>query len=53
MGQYLSPPQPYTSVLPEPKSNTLVVPERTGVVRRFIEMVAKMDVPDWKKWPSN
>jgi hypothetical protein len=51
LGQYLSPPRPYTSVLPEPNSNTLAVTESTGVIRRLLELVATMDVPDWKKEP--
>ena len=50
-GQYISPPQTYTSFLAEPKSNTLLVTERTSVIRRLIETAAKMDVPDWKKEP--
>ena len=47
--QYLSPPQPWTSFFAEPKSNTLLVTERTSVIRTLIDIAAKMDVPDWKK----
>jgi type II secretory pathway component GspD/PulD (secretin) len=49
--QHLSPPRAYTSFLAEPKSNTLLITERTSVIRRLIEIAAKMDVPDWKKEP--
>jgi len=49
--QHLSPPQPWTSFLAEPKSNTLLVTERTSVIRTLIDIAAKMDVPDWKKQP--
>jgi type II secretory pathway component HofQ len=51
IGQHLSPPQAYTSFIVEPKSNTLLVTDRTSVIRRLIDIVAKMDVPDWKKEP--
>jgi type II secretory pathway component GspD/PulD (secretin) len=47
----LSPLQTWTSVLAEPKSNTLLVTERTSVIRRLIDIAAKMDVPDWEKKP--
>ncbi len=49
--QHLSPPQAYTSFLAEPKSNTVLITDRTSVIRRLIEIAAKMDVPDWKKEP--
>jgi type II secretory pathway component GspD/PulD (secretin) len=49
--QHLSPPQAYTSFLAEPKSNTVMITDRTSVIRRLIEIAAKMDVPDWKKEP--
>lgn len=49
--QHLSPPHTWTSFLVEPKSNTLLVTERTSVIRRLIDIAAKMDVPDWKKPP--
>ena len=51
IAQHLSPPQAYTSFIVEPQSNTLLVTERTSVIRRLIAIVAKMDVPDWKKEP--
>jgi hypothetical protein len=50
-GQYLSPPQSYTSLLAEPNGKTLVVTERTSVIRGLFDMVAQMDVPDWKSEP--
>jgi type II secretory pathway component GspD/PulD (secretin) len=50
-GQQLSPIRPWTSFLAEPKSNTLLVTERTSVIRTLIDITAKMDVPDWKKQP--
>lgn len=51
LGQYLSPPQTWTHFLAEPKSNTLLVTERTSVIRRLIDIAKEMDVPDWKKQP--
>jgi type II secretory pathway component GspD/PulD (secretin) len=50
-GQYLSPPQPWTFFYAEPKSNTVLVTERTSVIRQLIDIAAKMDVPDWQKKP--
>lgn len=50
-GQQLSPPQTWTRFLGEPKSNTLLVTERTSVIRRLIDIAKEMDVPDWKKQP--
>ena len=49
--QHVAPPQTYTRFVAEPKGNTLLITERTSVVRRLIEIAAKMDVPDWKKEP--
>jgi type II secretory pathway component GspD/PulD (secretin) len=51
VAQHLSPPKMYTSFIVEPKSNTLLVTERTTVIRKLIDIIAKMDVPDWKKEP--
>ncbi|HKP03882.1 MAG TPA: secretin N-terminal domain-containing protein [Chthoniobacterales bacterium] len=50
-GQYLSPPQAWTQSLADPKSNTLVVTERTSVIRKLIDIVKELDVPDQKKQP--
>lgn len=50
-GMQLSPPRPWTSFIAEPKSNTVVVTERTSVIRRLIDIAVKMDVPDWQKKP--
>ena len=51
--QYTSPPQAYTHfVATDPRgSNTLLATERTSVIRRLIDIAAKMDVPDWQKKP--
>ena len=50
-GQHLSPPQTWTSSLAQVKSNTLLVTERTSVIRRLIDIAKEMDIPDWKKQP--
>jgi general secretion pathway protein D len=49
--QYLLPQQPYTSVIADAKGNTLLVTERTSVVRSLIKIAAKMDIPEAKKEP--
>ena len=51
LGQYLSPPQAYTSLLAMSKTNMLLITDRTSVVRRLIEIAAHMDVPNAKKEP--
>jgi type II secretory pathway component GspD/PulD (secretin) len=51
IGQYLSPPKSYTSAIVEGKSNTLLVTERTSVIRSLIDVVKRMDIPDAKKEP--
>ena len=45
-GQYLSPPQTWTSLLANPKTNTLLVTDRSSVIRSLIEIANKMDIPD-------
>jgi type II secretory pathway component GspD/PulD (secretin) len=49
--RYLMPEQPYTSLIADAKGNTLLVTERTSVVRSLIEIASKMDVPEAKKEP--
>jgi type II secretory pathway component GspD/PulD (secretin) len=51
LGQYLSPPQMYTSFIALPKENALVLTERTSVVRRVIEIISKIDVSPTNKTP--
>lgn len=51
LGQYLSPPRAYTSALAEPQGNTLLVTERTSVIRALIKIVAEMDIPAPKDAP--
>jgi general secretion pathway protein D len=51
LGQYLSPPQPYTSFLALPKANALLVTERTTVIRSLIEIIAAIDASRAPKTP--
>ena len=44
-GQYLSPPQPYTSFLAMPDARGVLVTERTSVIRELITLMYKLDVP--------
>ena len=44
-GQYLSPPQPYTSFLAMPDARAIVVTDRTSVIRELIGLMYKLDVP--------
>ena len=50
-GQYVSPPNTYTSLIPNVKSKTLLVTERSSVIRSLLEIAAKMDVPDAPEKP--
>lgn len=45
LNQYLSTGQPYTSFLPLPGSNQLIVTETTGTIRNLISLVRAADVP--------
>lgn len=45
IGQYLSPPSSYTSVLPLPKSSSLLVTENSAVIRGLAKIIDQIDVP--------
>jgi general secretion pathway protein D len=45
LGQYLSPPQPYTSFLALPKSGTLLITENSSVIRTIARIIDQVDVP--------
>jgi type II secretory pathway component GspD/PulD (secretin) len=44
IGQYLSPPQPYTSVLPLPKSSSILITENSTVIRGLAKIIEQIDV---------
>jgi type II secretion system protein D len=45
LGQYLSPPQSYTSFLALPKSSSILITENSSVIRTLIRIVDQIDVP--------
>src|SRR5438270_2838267 len=45
LGQYLSPPQPYTSFLALPKSMSILVTENSSVIRSLVNIINQVDVP--------
>jgi general secretion pathway protein D len=45
LGQYLSPPQPYTSFLALPKSGSLLITENSAVIRTIARIIDQVDVP--------
>ena len=45
LGQYLSPPQPYTSFLALPKSSSLLVTENSSVIRALVHIIDQVDIP--------
>jgi general secretion pathway protein D len=45
LGQYLSPPQSYTSFLALPKSSSLLITENSAVIRTIARIVEQVDVP--------
>jgi type II secretion system protein D len=45
LGQYLSPPQAYTSFLALPKSSSILITENSAVIRKLIRIVDQIDVP--------
>ncbi len=45
LGQYLSPPQPYTSFLALPKANAILVTENSSVIRTLAKIIDQVDVP--------
>ena len=44
IGQYLSPPQTYTSVLPLPKSSSILITENSTVIRGLAKVIDQIDV---------
>jgi type II secretion system protein D len=45
LGQYLSPPQSYTSFLALPKSSSILITENSSVIRSLSRIVEQIDVP--------
>jgi len=45
LGQYLSPPQPYTSFLALPKSSSLLITENSSVIRTLARIINQIDIP--------
>jgi general secretion pathway protein D len=45
LGQYLSPPQSYTSALPLPKASAILITENSSVIRRLTSIIDQVDVP--------
>src|SRR5215212_5073417 len=45
LGQYLSPPQPYTSFLALPKSSSILVTENSSVIRSLANIINQVDIP--------
>lgn len=45
LGQYLSPPQAYTSFLALPKSSSILITENSSVIKGLIRIVDQIDVP--------
>ena len=45
IGQYLSPPQPYTSFLALPKSSSILITENSTVIRSLTRIIDQIDVP--------
>src|SRR5437764_7468550 len=45
LGQYLSPPQSYTSFLALPKASAILITENSSVIRTLIRIVDQIDVP--------
>ena len=45
LGQYLSPPQPYTSFLALPKASAILVTENSSVIRTLSRIIDQVDVP--------
>ncbi|MFN2623116.1 MAG: secretin N-terminal domain-containing protein, partial [Chthoniobacterales bacterium] len=45
LGQYLSPPQSYTSFLALPKASAILITENSAVIRSLIHIVDQIDVP--------
>jgi general secretion pathway protein D len=48
IGQYLSPPQPYTSILFPAGTNAIWITERSSVIRQILKAMEKIDIPSAK-----
>src|SRR5205823_8734715 len=44
LGQYLSPPQTFTSFLALPKSSSILVTENSSVIRSLVRIIDQVDV---------
>ncbi|HYJ04055.1 MAG TPA: secretin N-terminal domain-containing protein [Chthoniobacterales bacterium] len=45
LGQYLQPPQTYSSFLALPKSSSILITENSAVIRRLVRIIEQVDVP--------
>ena len=45
LGQYLSPPQPYTSFLALPKAGAILITENSSVIRTLARIIDQVDAP--------
>jgi general secretion pathway protein D len=45
LGQYLSPPQTYTSFLALPKASSLLITENSSVIRTISKIIDQVDIP--------
>jgi len=45
LGQYLSPPQPYTSFLALPKAGAILITENSSVIRTLTQIIDQVDQP--------
>ena len=45
LGQYLSPPQTFTSFLALPKSSSILVTENSSVIRSLVHIIDQVDIP--------
>ena len=49
LGQYLSPPQTFTSFLALPKSSSIIVTENSSTIRSLVRIIDQVDIrrPRW------
>ena len=45
LGQYLSPPQTYTSFLALPKSSSILITENSSTIRNLVHIIEQIDIP--------
>lgn len=45
LGQYLSPPQTFTSFLALPKSSSIIVTENSSTIRSLVRIIDQVDIP--------